>query len=131
MNKVSIMQPYFFPYIGYFQLIHKSDIFVFYDDVNYRKGGRINRNFILNNGNTQMLTLPLAGASPNKLINEITISGNRKKILNNLEHAYKKSSEFNKIFPLIEHILFYESENLSSLLINSLREICKYLNINN
>ena len=69
--KVAIMQPYFFPYIGYWKLINAVDIFVIYDDVNFIKGGYINRNNILNNGNSQLITLELIGSSQNKRINEI------------------------------------------------------------
>ena len=60
------MQPYFFPYIGYFQLIHDVNIFVVYDDVNYIKGGWVNRNYILLNGEKHLVTLRLRKASPNK-----------------------------------------------------------------
>jgi WbqC-like protein family len=61
---VSIMQPYFFPYIGYFQLAACSDIFVFHDDVQYIKGGWVNRNRILRDGQPRWLTLPVRkGAS--------------------------------------------------------------------
>ena len=63
--KLAIMQPYLFPYIGYFQLIHAVDTFVVYDDVNFIKGGWINRNFILSQGKKSRITLQLKGASPN------------------------------------------------------------------
>ncbi len=69
-RKVAIMQPYFFPYIGYFQLINAVDTFVIYDDVNYIKKGWINRNKILLNGKEKRINLQIAGASQNKLINE-------------------------------------------------------------
>jgi WbqC-like protein family len=60
---VSIMQPYFFPYIGYFQLAACSDIFVFHDDVQYIKGGWVNRNRILRDGQPRWLTLPVRKAA--------------------------------------------------------------------
>jgi len=69
--KLAIMQPYLFPYIGYFQLIHAVDSFVVYDDVNFIKGGWINRNFILSQGEKSRITLQLQGASPNLLINQV------------------------------------------------------------
>ena len=69
--KLGIMQPYFFPYIGYWQLMNAIDKYVVYDDVNYIKGGWINRNRILINGRASYFNLPILEASPNKLINEI------------------------------------------------------------
>ena len=79
--KLAIMQPYLFPYLGYFQLIHAVDAFVIYDDVNYIKGGWINRNYILSQDGRQLITLPLQGASPNKLINQIEVGDRRRKLL--------------------------------------------------
>ena len=73
MKKVAIMQPYLFPYIGYFQLLNAVDIFVLFDDVNYINRGWINRNRILLNGKPHLFTIPLHKASQNKLINEIEI----------------------------------------------------------
>jgi len=71
--KLAIMQPYFFPYIGYWQLINTVDKFIIYDDVNYIKGGWINRNRILMNGNGKLINLPIRQASQNKRINEIEV----------------------------------------------------------
>ena len=73
--KIAIMQPYFFPYLGYWQLISAVDRFIVFDDVNYIKKGWINRNRILLNGKDHLFTLPLKGASQNKLINEIEVDG--------------------------------------------------------
>ena len=69
------MQPYLFPYIGYFQLINAVDEFVIYDDVNFIKQGYINRNRILGNNESQTFTLQLLGASSNCLINEVKVGG--------------------------------------------------------
>ena len=69
--KIAVMQPYFFPYIAYWQLINAVDTFVIYDDVSYIKGGYINRNSLLGNSNSQLVTLELIGASSNKQINQI------------------------------------------------------------
>lgn len=71
--KIAIMQPYIFPYLGYFQLINAVDKFVFYDDVNYIKGGWINRNQILLNGNKNLFTIPLKNASSFQTISETLI----------------------------------------------------------
>ena len=74
--KLAIMQPYFFPYLGYWQLINAVDKYVVYDDVAYIKGGWINRNNILVNGNPTLITLPLEKSSSFKKINEISIVNN-------------------------------------------------------
>jgi len=127
--KLAIMQPYFFPYIGYWQLIFAADTFVIYDDVNYIKKGYINRNSILVSGANHLLILELLGASQNKKINEIGIGGNIPKILKTIEHAYKKSPYFENIFPIIKKVLNNQEKNLSQFLLFSITIICEYLDI--
>ena len=83
--KLAVMQPYLFPYIGYFQLIYAVDKFVLYDDVNYINKGWINRNNILVNGKGNLFTIPLKDASQNKLINEIYVSDEPKWKINFLQ----------------------------------------------
>ena len=68
-KKLGIMQPYFFPYIGYWQLMNAVDTYVVYDDVAYIKGGWINRNNILMNCAKNLITIPLKDASSFKNIN--------------------------------------------------------------
>ena len=124
------MQPYFFPYIGYFQLVKAVDEFVIYDDVNFIKGGWINRNRILLNENIFMINVPMLGASPFKKINEIQIGVNREKILQTITQAYRKSPYYNEVFPLIKDIVLYESNNLGIYVANSIIKISTYLEIN-
>ena len=128
--KVGIMQPYFFPYIGYWQLISAIDIFVIYDDVSYIKQGFINRNNILINGTKAYFTLHLRGASSNKLINEIKLGDNRNKLLKTVELNYKKAPYFLDVFPLIENIFNFKSELLIEFLSNSLKTVSKFLCLN-
>ena len=128
--KIGIMQPYFFPYIGYFQLIKAVDKYVIYDDVNYIKGGWINRNFILLNGEKFRFNLILSGASPNKLINEVFVSDNQTKFLKTIEAAYKKAPYFLTIFPLIDEIINFKDKNLARYVGNSIIKISEYLKIN-
>jgi len=68
--RIAIMQPYVFPFIGYFQLISAVDKFVLYDDVNYINRGWINRNNLLVNGVPYLFSIPLKHASQNRLIND-------------------------------------------------------------
>ena len=127
------MQPYFFPYIGYWQLIHAVDKFVVYDDVNFIKKGWINRNNILLNKNAHLFTLPLSKASQNKLINEINLQENlteRQNILKTIYSAYTKAPYFYKIKDILETIIMYDELNLSLYLQNQLKIISDYLCIN-
>lgn len=127
--KVAIMQPYFFPYIGYFQLINAVDIFVIYDDVNYIKQGWVNRNRILINNTVHYFTLQIKGASSFRKIKDITIGNNRLKLLKTIEQSYKNASQFENVHLLITDILTSEEENLSKFLMYSLKKIAEYLGI--
>jgi len=127
--KLAIMQPYFLPYIGYWQLINAVDKFVIYDDVNYINKGWINRNNILLNKQPFRFTLTLLGVSPNKLINEIGICENQTKLIKTFETAYTKSPYFDKIFPIIKQIFEYNKKNLAKFVGNSLVRIANHLDI--
>ncbi|PWM79652.1 MAG: hypothetical protein DBY32_01960 [Phascolarctobacterium sp.] len=131
--KLGIMQPYFFPYIGYWQLMNAVDKYVIYDDVNFIKGGWINRNRILINGKSQYFNVPMNGASSFKLINEIQINNSEINITKNMKSiymAYHKAPYFDKVYTLVDEIYKYKTKNLSLFLINSIRHIAKYLGIN-
>ncbi len=128
--KVAIMQPYFFPYIGYWQLINMVDTFVIYDDVNYIKRGFINRNYLLQNQQLQLFTLELISASQNKNINEIIIGSNSSKILKTIKYNYTKAPHFDTVYPLIKSIFCTKEKNLSQFLGNSLQQISEFLEIN-
>jgi hypothetical protein len=127
--KLGIMQPYFLPYIGYFQLINVVDKYVIYDDVQYIKGGWINRNNILLNGQDFRFNLIILSASPNKLINEIFVAENQFNLLKTIESAYKKAPFFSTVFPLAENIINYENKNSAKYIGNSIVKIATYLNI--
>ncbi len=127
--KLAIMQPYLFPYLGYFQLIRAADSFVVYEDVNYIKGGWINRNFILNRHEKQLITLPLQGGSPNRTIAQITIGGRRGKLLETIRHSYSRAPHFDAVFPMVEDILLQQEENLARFLDYGLRRVCEYLGL--
>lgn len=127
--KLAIMQPYFFPYIGYFQLINAVDKFVFYDDVNFIKNGWINRNRILINNSIKYFSVQLKGASSNKLINKVEFTDNRIKLKKTILMSYKKTPMFNKVWPVIEDCLDLDTSNLSELAIYSVKRVCQYLNV--
>ncbi len=131
-KKIAIMQPYFFPYIGYWQLINAVDIFVLYDDVNYIKGGWINRNDILVNGQKHMITLPLLNSSPYSPINKIKITDNQKikeKLARSIEFAYKKAPYFTSVFPYIYETII-KNGIISDIVYETILWVKGYLSLN-
>ena len=131
-KKCGIVQPYFFPYYGYFQLINLADHFVFYDDVNFISRGWINRNYILVNKKRQYITVPCSSKSQNKLINEVELSLNskiRKKLLKTIRFNYSKAPFFDSVFTLIENVLKLDTNKISELSIYSIKSVLEYLNI--
>lgn len=129
MNSLAIMQPYFFPYLGYFQMIHAVDKFVFYDDVSFINRGWINRNRILVNNNPSYITVQLRKASQNRLINEIEIGDNLQKIAKTIQLAYKKAPQFDEVWPLIEATLNEDVQFISELAIHSVQNISRFLGL--
>ena len=130
--KVGIMQPYFVPYIGYWQLLNAVDKYVIYDDVNYINRGWINRNRIMIDGQPKYINVPMLGASQNKLINEIHVNHDPRQIKKNLrtiESAYKNAPYYAVIFPLVEEIIKCSQEYLASYIENSIRVICQHFEI--
>ena len=127
--KLGVMQPYFLPYIGYFQLIKTVDRYVIADDLNYIKQGWINRNYILLCGRPFMFHLALIEASINKKINEIYVAEEQSKLLKTIEVNYKKAPCFNQVFPMIESIIRYEDRNLGRFVGNSIVKIADYLRL--
>ena len=126
---LAIMQPYLFPYIGYWQLINTVDTFVIYDDVNFIKQGYINKNYILSDAQSKSFSLELIGASSNKLINEIQVGRNRDKLLKTLNQNYIKAPYFNIVFPILENILTSKEKNLAKFIGYSLEKISHFLEI--
>ena len=128
-KRVAIMQPYFFPYIGYYQLVAAVDVFVFYDDVNFIKGGWINRNKILNNNKNGYFTLPLSKSSSYKRINEIVRLDNHSNLDKTIIQTYNKAPYFDDVYPIISKILESDEDRISQLSIQSIKSIFHYLEI--
>lgn len=130
--KVAIMQPYFFPYIGYFQLIATSDVFVLHDDVQYIKGGWVNRNRILLNGEDRMITLPVQKSAYDFPINARSyVPDNQpyKDIINLIKQAYSKAPFFQQVSPLLNDMLMFADKNVARFNENLIRRIADYLGI--
>ena len=113
--KLGIMQPYFFPYLGYWQLINAVDTFVLLDDVNFIMRGYINRNSILVNKKQNLFTIPLDKPSQNKLIKDTKLKFDAKtknNFIKTIDLAYKKAPEYNKFYPVLEEIINNQTEDL-------------------
>ena len=131
--RIAIMQPYLFPYIGYFQLINAVDKFVVYDDVTYIKQGWINRNNILVNGKKTLFTAPLVGASSNKLIYQILVANIENwsmSFYKTIEQNYKKAPFYNPTISILERSLSPAYSSISGLSVNCLKSVIEYLDIN-
>ncbi len=131
--RLAVMQPYLFPYIGYFQLINLVDKLVIYDDVQYIRRGWINRNRILMNGKPYFFTLPLRKGARSLNINQRVFTPSfeldKRRLLRQIENAYRRAPYFSAVFSLIEKCFFDTELNVSSFIVNSLEECCRYLDI--
>lgn len=131
--KVGIMQPYFYPYIGYFQLINYVDKFVIYDEIKYTKKGWINRNRFLQNSEPEYFSISLKKDSDFLDINQRYLSDNwdkdKVKVLNQIKNAYKNAPYYTDVILLFEDCLNFSDTNLFNFIYYSLTKICAYLNI--
>ena len=131
--KLGIMQPYFFPYLGYFQLLNTVDEFVLYDNIEFTKKGWINRNRILLNGKETLFTINLKKDSDyldicNRIISP-AYKKESKKLLRQIESSYNKSPSYGDVMPLLTKIIEADIENLFDYILNSIIKINDYLNI--
>ncbi|GIT98076.1 WbqC family protein [Sulfurovum sp. TSL1] len=122
-------QPYFFPYIGSWQLINIVDIYVISDSMQYIKQGYINRNNILINQNRHLFTLEVLGVHRRSLINEVKVGRNARKILKSIFRAYRKAPYFKEVYPLLEEILLHDEKNLAKYVGYSIERVAQYLDI--
>jgi hypothetical protein len=130
--RVAIMQPYFLPYIGYFQLMSAVDKFVLLDDVSFINGGWINRNRIAINDELHWLTLPLAKASQNRLIREIEIVNDplwKRKTIRAVELSYGSAPFVGQVLPLFSGIIKEATGLLSGFLFRHLQQVANYIGI--
>lgn len=132
--KLAIMQPYFLPYIGYFQLIASVDRFVVYDDVSYIKNGWINRNNIKVQGQASLMTVPLQNGRSGVPIREVLIAGKReywtRKMLRKIAESYAKAPYYSQIYPMFEGWMNQPVEGISELNVVIICSICDYLGVN-
>jgi WbqC-like protein family len=133
--KLAIMQPYFFPYLGYFQLVHAVDRFVMYDDVAFIKQGWVNRNRILINSQPSFVTVPLKQASSFRTIRDIEIDDSPQnrlwpaRFLKSVDNAYRRAPQFERVFPLIESVLHMGATKIGELARASVRAVAKHIGL--
>ena len=125
----SVMQPYFLPYIGYWQLIEASSCFYIFDDVNYIKKGFIDRNTIYTKQGFSYFKLRISKASQNKLINQHELASPPTELLDLFYNAYNDRPFFREAVIHVEEILAFPERNLALFVENSINVICRYLEI--
>ncbi len=128
---VAIMQPYFLPYIGYWQLMRAVDAFVIYDDIEFTKKGWINRNRMLSNGRDEVFTLPLKKDSDFLDVRDRYLADSfideRQRIFRRFEAAYRKAPQRESALELLQECLLFEERNLFKFIHHSVVEIGKWL----
>jgi len=126
---LAIMQPYFLPYVGYFQLIHSADVFVVYDNIKYTKKGWINRNRILVNGRDQIISIPLKRDSDFLEIREREIAPefSARKLLAQFRGAYIRAPYFQETYDVLEDICLFQDRNLFGFIRHSIETLSRHL----
>jgi len=128
---LAIMQPYFMPYIGYWQLLAAADVFILYDNIQYTKKGWINRNRFLLNGGDSLFTVPVKKDSDflNVVERKVADDFNRVKLINQFRANYRKAPCFETVFPLVTSIIRFEDRNLFEYIYHSIRLTAAFLQI--
>ena len=129
------MQPYLFPYIGYFQLLNAVDRFVVYDDVAFIKQGWVNRNRILIHHQPAYFTVPVKHASSFSLIRDTLVNDDRRharwveKTLTTFSNTYRRAPEFARVFPIVEAVFTRQTSRVAELAVASLKAVAELLDI--
>ena len=134
MRRLAIMQPYFFPYIGYWQLIYAADCFVLFDDAQYMRHGWVNRNRILKpGGGWQYILAPLQKHGMKESIKNVQVHPEkqwRELIVGQLAHYKKKARYFNESSEIVREILFGNNErSIAAINFEIIRKLCGYLDL--
>jgi hypothetical protein len=130
---IAMMQPYIFPYLGYFQLIAAADVFVLGDDLQYIRSGWVNRNRILSNGEAKLVTFPLKKdrfelpIMQRQFVDTFLEEGER--LINLITQNYRKAPYFEQVMPLIARLIRFPQQNLALYAEHVIRELCAYLHI--
>ena len=124
---IAIMQPYFFPYLGYFQLMNAVDLWVNMDHATFIKKGFMHKNIVAGD---QTIRLPLLGASQNVNTREIKVDYESKqlsKLLLTLQHRYAKAPYFEVAKKMLEESIAAQPDSLAAFNWSIIQNIHTYL----
>ncbi len=130
--KLAVMQPYFLPYLGYWQLIRSVDRFVVFDDVAYIKRGWVNRNRLLIQGAPHYFTAPVRDASQNRRICDTRLAADgdwRGTLVRTVETAYRRAPHFDRVFPVVEALIRHDTDDLAAYLAHQLQTLAAFMRI--
>jgi len=130
--KLALMQPYFFPYLGYFSLVAAVDRFVFYDDVQYIKNGWINRNVVQIQGRDSYVTVPLLDAGSSRRIDEVEVQAGERwaaKMLESLRHGYSRAPYYQTVDELVRGVLLAGERRIAEIAKASVEQVADYLGL--
>lgn len=130
MRTAVVMQPYFFPYLGYFQLVAASSVFVYFQDASYIKGGWINRNRVLVQGRPHVFTVPIEKASSHRTIEATNIANAqdwRSHFVRLLEQAYARAPFRDRVLNLVSNVVYSTTSSIGRLAEESVRAVCAYV----
>ena len=132
--KIGIMQPYFFPYIGYWQLIHAVDVFVVYDDGKMITNGWIHRNRILDfdNRTPRSIIVPLKKKSVTQTIREMERADDPRQMqqmVKLIETRYRRAPHYEEVMPLLKPLIMNPDSNMVGYLTRSMKAVCDYLGV--
>jgi hypothetical protein len=131
--RIAIKQPYFLPYIGYFQVIGCVDKYIIYHNLNYIKEGWIHRNRLLRvNGEPEYFKIHLENKTSFQKIDQVRVSEGdhwRRKMIKSIYLNYKRSGYFDEVFPVISEVVEFKTSFLWEMAAFSTVRICRYLDI--
>lgn len=130
MKSVAIMQPYFFPYLGYFQLIDAVDVYVNLDHVSFMKRSYMTRNVLKSDTAFQVR---VKGGSQNKNCRQVMVDFSENYLSNTfktIHHLYGKSPHYQRVLDEVLLPVMVEKDlSISEWNINIIKRICGYLDI--
>lgn len=131
--KLAINQPYFFPYLGYFELLKKVDLFIIHEDVQFKQSGWINRNRINSYQGVTYLTVPISSEDKRKNINLVKVDSRnlvwRDKLSRKFWNHYHLTPNFKQIWDIFQKVIYSQSEYISEIATSSIFSFCEYLDV--
>lgn len=129
-KKIAVMQPYFFPYIGYYRLFYLSDVFVILDDVQFPRRGFVHRNKLTNyDQKEKWLTIPVNKSPMDTKIKNVTLQDNFSSLLKDQARRFPVLFDIENHNPKLSDIIFYPEKNLVNYLEKQIRFVNNFLNI--